>query len=144
MSTTVTIQVLEADRARDEVCFDDGPTACTVGRARDCGLRLPSDDEHCMISRRHCRIDMDPPAVWLLDLGSLNGTFLNGVCVGCGRGREPGDPSRGRRFRLYSGDEIRLGNTVLRVKIRHGSPPAETEGEGAGAGSWQGLCGACL
>src|SRR5262245_47041334 len=57
-------------------------TICTVGRADDCLLRVRGDAANLTVSRRHCLIDMDPPAVRVWDLGSLNGTFVNGRMIG--------------------------------------------------------------
>ena len=34
-----------------------------VGRASNCYLQLPSDEEHRTISRHHCLLDIDPPEV---------------------------------------------------------------------------------
>jgi pSer/pThr/pTyr-binding forkhead associated (FHA) protein len=49
-------------------------TVCTVGRAEDCFLRLPSEGESLTVSRRHCLFDINPPEVRVRDLGSRNGT----------------------------------------------------------------------
>ena len=53
-----------------------------------------------MLSRRHAAIVCEQNAWYLQDLGSLNGTFLNG------------EPVHDRRP-LADGDEIRLANLVL-------------------------------
>jgi pSer/pThr/pTyr-binding forkhead associated (FHA) protein len=45
-----------------------------VGRADDCGLRI--FEGH--ISRRHARLSIGTGGVWLRDLDSANGTFVNG------------------------------------------------------------------
>jgi CheY-like chemotaxis protein len=47
---------------------------CTVGRHPECGARL----DHSMISRRHCSFFLDQEQIWVEDLGSRNGTTLNG------------------------------------------------------------------
>jgi pSer/pThr/pTyr-binding forkhead associated (FHA) protein len=56
--------------------------------------------------------------VQVRDLGSRNGTFLNGASIG--RRTQPNKPKRvaGRAFpyfRAHDGDEIRIGDTVLRI-----------------------------
>lgn len=48
-----------------------------VGRALDCAVRLDSTD----VSRRHARILVSGDAATLEDLGSTNGTFVNGARI---------------------------------------------------------------
>jgi DNA-binding winged helix-turn-helix (wHTH) protein len=48
-----------------------------VGRSVDCSVRLDSTD----VSRRHARIMINDDAATIEDLGSTNGTFVNGVRV---------------------------------------------------------------
>jgi pSer/pThr/pTyr-binding forkhead associated (FHA) protein len=45
-----------------------------IGRAEECDVRPLSED----VSRRHCAIHVGPEEVWVEDLGSRNGTFVNG------------------------------------------------------------------
>lgn len=52
------------------------------------------------VSRRHARVYQQEGAVWLEDLGSRNGTFVNGLRLGAPR-------------RLESNDEVRLGQGVV-------------------------------
>jgi pSer/pThr/pTyr-binding forkhead associated (FHA) protein len=65
---------------------------------------------------------MDPPSVQVRDLGSLNGTYVNGELVG---GRlsqtKTNDPSEEPDwFPLHDGDELRIGqNARLRVEINY-------------------------
>jgi len=51
-----------------------------VGRAPDCGLVLASD----RVSRRHCEVAPGGDGCTLRDLGSSNGTRVNGVELGAG------------------------------------------------------------
>src|SRR5262245_43449835 len=58
-----------------------------LGRARGCAVRIPSAE----VSRQHCRLTVEDGLVRIKDLGSVNGTLLNGRKV---RGVEyvrPGD-----------------------------------------------------
>jgi pSer/pThr/pTyr-binding forkhead associated (FHA) protein len=70
------------------------PVRCddlVIGRS---GADLEVDDRG--VSRRHARLSRGPDGGWTLtDLGSTNGTFVNGVRV--------------RVARLRDGDEIRVG-----------------------------------
>lgn len=48
--------------------------ALTIGRTVPCDLILPDRE----VSRQHCRIELRPPTAWINDLGSSNGTFVDG------------------------------------------------------------------
>jgi hypothetical protein len=93
------------------------------GRAPDCHARLAASDASA--SRHHFLLEVNPPLARLRDLGSLNGTHVNGVRHG-GRhaGESPEDAAAGSRSEvdLRHGDEIRVGATVIRVEV--GAPPA--------------------
>ena len=68
--------------------------------------RAPLNDivlEEPGVSRQHAGIRGDSEGYWLADLGSRNGTFVNGKPVGA-------DPIRLRNF-----DRIELGGTATRV-----------------------------
>jgi predicted component of type VI protein secretion system len=45
-----------------------------VGRGTECDYQIC----HPLISRRHCAFDLRDGEIWVQDLGSLNGTYLNG------------------------------------------------------------------
>jgi pSer/pThr/pTyr-binding forkhead associated (FHA) protein len=115
MMPTVVLSVLEDKRVSQEFRFEEGRTACTVGRSLDCDLPLPADVFHWTVSRHHCRIEVRSSGVWVRDLGSLNGTYVNGLCIG-GRERAPAHEP-GRRFPLHTGDEVRVGDTILCVEV---------------------------
>ena len=85
----------------------EGRTVCTVGRSHDCLLQLPSKAGDLTASRRHCEIIVEPPEVTVRDLGSTNGTYLNGAAVGRQR---PGQL-------LHDGDSLRVGNSIFRVTV---------------------------
>jgi len=74
-------------------------TVTTVGRAP--GSTVAIDDQ--FLSQNHARIRLSDGAWWIEDLGSTNGTSVNGV-------RLTG-PSR-----VSVGDRIQLGDTVLEVQ----------------------------
>ena len=120
-----------------------GRTQCVVGRSRDCDLVVPAED--VTTSRHHCLLDMDTPAITVYDLGSTNGTLVNGEQVPPLRQSAAGARTRPGRA-LEVGDEIRLGGTVLRVWIV--DPPEAAADEEAGAVPAQvegtaGLCETC-
>jgi pSer/pThr/pTyr-binding forkhead associated (FHA) protein len=101
------------------------PAVCVLGRAEECRPRLPETMDHYDVSGHHCLLIVNPPAVQIMDLGSTNGTFVNGVKIGQ---RVPLRSTEGRvtfqpfcRRRLRDGDSIRLGRfTILRVHVQAG------------------------
>jgi pSer/pThr/pTyr-binding forkhead associated (FHA) protein len=64
----------------------------TLGRSAECTLQVPAAGA----SRRHASVDWHEGQAWLRDLGSTNGTFVNGE-------RIAGETC------LASGDRIRIG-----------------------------------
>jgi len=93
---------------------------CTVGRAADCRLRLPNEPPDLTASRHHCAITLGEAGASVRDLGSRNGTFLNGESIGqrpraAGAGAAPPElPARP----LHDGDSLRVGRSVFRVSVR--------------------------
>lgn len=75
-----------------------------IGRGHDCDLRINDGD----VSRHHCQLRVRGQEVTLSDLGSSNGTFLNGNRVLS-------------QVKLRSGDEIRLGK--FRALVDLGDQP---------------------
>lgn len=54
------------------------PSAVTIiGRRQDCDLCIPLMN----VSRRHCEINQDEGTLKVRDLGSKNGTFVNGTKI---------------------------------------------------------------
>jgi eukaryotic-like serine/threonine-protein kinase len=62
------------------------PAVYVVGPAAECYPRLPDALPYKDISRHHCLLSVNLPQLRLLDLGSTNGTFVNGARLG-----PPGD-----------------------------------------------------
>ena len=71
-----------------------------IGRGTDCDLRLRMHE----VSRHHCIIHVRPGDVSVLDLGSSNGTYLNGQRVRS-------------QATLHTGDELRLGDAVFLLDL---------------------------
>jgi serine/threonine-protein kinase len=110
-----------------EIAFE-GNTLCTIGRSEECHVRLPSDPDLLDVSRRHCLLAIDPPEARVCDLGSLNGTYVNGVKIGSRqRGTHPAErrpptgtdvgPAEATEVLLRDGDEVRVGGVVFRVGV---------------------------
>ena len=62
-----------------------------VGRALENEIQLEEDE---FASARHARLTPQRDGVWLEDIGSTNGTFVNGVRLKRSRRLEPGDVIR--------------------------------------------------
>jgi len=88
------------------------------GRGADCHARLASND--AASSRHHFMLEVNPPRARLRDLGSLNGTHVNGVRHGGRRASESPEDAAARsgvEVDLKDGDEIRVGATHIKVDI---------------------------
>lgn len=68
-----------------------------VGRSSDQDMVLVED----MVSRRHARILVDDEGVAIEDMGSTNGTFVNGERV--------------KRVRLSEGDRVLIGTSIMKL-----------------------------
>jgi serine/threonine-protein kinase len=95
----VTLRVLEGPYRGREFNFDHHDTFL-IGRSENAHLYLPDDR---FFSRHHCLLEIAPPQCFLRDLGSTNGTFVNGQKVS-------------ETF-LRNGDRIQGGMTVLQVEV---------------------------
>ena len=127
MSAKVTLTVVRGKFDGKEFEFTDR-TLCTIGRSSQCYLQLPSEPELLDVSRQHCLLDIDPPFVGVRDLGSLNGTYVNGRKIGQRRQPQTADEAiEANRLEcpLQEGDEITVGHTVFRVKISQGEQLAD-------------------
>ena len=80
----VTLRVLEGPYRGREFTFDHHDTFL-IGRSENAHLYLPDDR---FFSRHHCLLEIAPPRCFLRDLGSTNGTFVNGQKVVGGVGIE--------------------------------------------------------
>ena len=85
-------------REGTEFAVDSGPI--TIGRDQSNDIVVARDE---FASATHARVEPRGNGVWLEDLGSTNGTYLNGV-----RMKRP--------RRLQPGDVIRIGETDLRFE----------------------------
>jgi len=81
-----------------------------IGRGPDCDLRLGSSE----VSRHHCLLRVRGEEVTVSDLGSSNGTYLNGQRVRSQAALHSGDEIvLGKsRFLIDLGDQVDLGTSV--------------------------------
>jgi serine/threonine-protein kinase len=95
----VTLHVVAGPQTGRVFTFDQHDTFM-IGRSEDAQFCLPHDR---FFSRHHCILEIAPPQCFLRDLGSLNGTFVNGIKV--------------ETAHLKNGDRIQGGETVLEVEV---------------------------
>ena len=95
----VTLNVVAGPQTGRTFTFDQHDTFM-IGRSEDSHFCLPHDR---FFSRHHCIVEIAPPQAFLRDLGSTNGTFVNGLRV---------DTTY-----LKHGDRIQGGETVLEVQV---------------------------
>jgi serine/threonine-protein kinase len=115
----IAVRVPQGHHEDREYTFEE-PRHCVIGRADDCDIQLPRGSSYLDVSRHHCVLEIDPPHVQVRDLGSLNGTFVNGKKIGQRTGEEPRDKADSwdcAAHALKNGDELRLGHVILQVGI---------------------------
>ena len=80
--------------------FELDSAQLTIGRGRQNDIAIGTDE---YASARHARFEPRQDGVWVQDLGSTNGTYLNGTRLE-------------RPRRLAQGDVVRVGETDLRFE----------------------------
>jgi predicted component of type VI protein secretion system len=95
---TVKMVVVQGRPAGKTLVFPDG--VYYIGRGAECHIRPNSE----WVSRQHCVLRVSGPAVFIRDLGSRNGTLVNGVLL---------DGER----RLDRGDQVQVGPLVFEVSL---------------------------
>ncbi|CAN5738433.1 hypothetical protein BH20ACT11_BH20ACT11_03470 [soil metagenome] len=94
----------------------EGNGPWTVGRAEDNDIVIPDPN----ISRRHARLERHDSGFAVEDLGSTNGTLLDGAPIG--------------RERIDDGDEITFGHTPTTFNVRRSQPRGRQASYPGGAG----------
>lgn len=82
-----------------------------IGRSSDLDMVLVED----MVSRKHAKIVTDDRTVSIQDLGSTNGTFVNGEKI--------------RKVELKDGDRILIGTSIIKLVALDGQTNAMSETE---------------
>ena len=142
MPARVTLTVTAGPLAGRVFSYDRHDTFL-FGRSPDCHAELAANDTTA--SRHHFLLEVNPPGARLRDLGSLNGTHVNGQKHG-GRSRQESPEEAARRrlpeVDLRDGDHIRVGATVFEVAIeghRSTAPADAPEDGGSGLESLLGV-----
>jgi hypothetical protein len=93
----VVIKSADLDEGQD---YELDSAQLTIGRGGQNDIAIGTDE---YASARHARFEPRQDGVWVQDLGSTNGTFLNGTRLD-------------RPRRLAQGDIVRVGETDLRYE----------------------------
>ena len=127
MHTHVTLTAMDGMLSGKQYVFNKARN-CLIGSADDCEIRLPNELEYLTVSRHHCLLEVDPPEVRVRDLGSKNGTYVNGLRIGSKLAAELARDGgvRFTAFDLDNGDTLRVGDTNLWVAVREQPSAAET------------------
>ena len=107
MPATVTVTITKGELKSKQFNYSQ-KEILIVGRDNDCAVFFPEKT----VSRYHCLIDIAPPSIMVRDIGSKNGTYLNGKLIG----KRPKDmpieearKQRSKEFYVKSGDRLGLG-----------------------------------
>ena len=92
--------VVKSPDLSEDQDFELDSAQLTIGRGRQNDIAIATDE---YASARHARFEPRQDGVWVQDLGSTNGTYLNGARL---------DHPR----RLTQGDIVRVGETDLRFE----------------------------
>jgi len=90
------ISILYPEESRQTVQIPEN--GLLIGRSSDCYLCLADE----FISAKHCRIFLENEELFIEDLGSTNGTFIDGIQVG-------------KKSSLESGQKVQIGITELKI-----------------------------
>lgn len=116
MSASVHLQVRSSDGTSKSFALTEHDTFL-LGRMEDCHLCVPGDPQ---VSRHHFLLEACPPLASLRDLGSLNGTLVNGKkCGGRAKGETP-EQGALRQYpviELKDGDRIIVGQSTIEVRV---------------------------
>ena len=116
MSAQVQLKISQGEDIGKIFAFTEHDTF-VFGRMDDCHACIADDTQ---VSRHHFILEINPPAACLRDLGSLNGTWVNGEKCGARKAGETPEQGAKRRYpevTLRHGDRIKVGRTELEVSI---------------------------
>ena len=111
MSQSVLLKIIEGKLSGEEFVFEDnGPYL--IGRAHSCALRF-SDDVDLKMSRRHLILVLDDDEMRIRDLGSRNGTEVNGTRLPVGKINKVPEAKTAEDYVLKPGDVVKIGNLAF-------------------------------
>ena len=95
--STLIIKQKDKDEIRQQLVDD----VVTLGRVKANTITITGDTA---ISRQHCKFEQIDDKVYVTDMGSSNGTRVNGKDAGV------------ERIRLKDGDRVQIGSTIITVE----------------------------
>ncbi len=95
---TVKLRVVQGRPAGKTLVFAAGDYY--FGRGAECHVRPNSE----WVSRQHCLLRVCADSAWLRDLGSRNGTLVNGALLH-------------EEYRLCQGDQVQVGPLVFEIQL---------------------------
>lgn len=111
----IVLRVTSGPYEGQEFAVDRG---AVVGRSSRVTFPMPND---LLLSREHFQLDNSPPVCHLIDLGSTNGTKVNGLRV--------------ERVVVRAGDAIEAGDSTFSVHLLDPESDGLAEGDCAGCGA---------
>lgn len=105
---TAKMIVVQGRPAGKALVFSDG--TYYIGRGAECHIRPNSE----WVSRQHCVLRVVGSAIYIRDLGSRNGTLVNGALLE-------------RERRLSHGDQIQIGPLVFEVRLEDSGARAASQ-----------------
>ena len=91
-------EILKDGKPKQRIVVKEGESY--VGRADDCKIRIPSSN----VSRKHCKLTLKDRLAFVVDLQSVNGTFVNGAKIS-------------KSTKLREGDILLIGPITFRVMV---------------------------
>ncbi|MFM7097755.1 MAG: FHA domain-containing protein [Gemmataceae bacterium] len=92
------LEHLKDGKPGQRIVVKDGDSL--VGRSEECKIRIPASN----VSRRHCKLTLKDDLAFVVDLQSVNGTFVNGVKIT-------------KSTILREGDLLLIGSSSFKVVI---------------------------
>jgi len=115
MSDEVIFRAIGGALKDEEFVFEENGL-CLIGRSGDCALQIPKEKD-MRISRRHCLLIINPPKIRIRDLGSRNGTFINGEQAPAGTLGDVPEQMAPQDVILNHGDKVSIGETEFEILI---------------------------
>lgn len=106
-------------KGKDPIRFELTPGASTIGRVKANSVTITGDTA---ISRQHCKFERTPDGIFVSDMGSSNGTQVNGKKIG--EDRVP----------IKDGDKVQIGSTAITLE----DPASRRESRRAPGGASRG------
>ncbi|MCP5525427.1 MAG: FHA domain-containing protein [Verrucomicrobiales bacterium] len=115
----IRITILTKDRRETRTFAQDRLVIGRSGTSAQADVSLSGDS---CVSHRHARVELRPDGCWIIDLGSSNGTWVNGREI-----RDRGE------CRLQPTDRVRIGETELVFEGEPTAPAGGVPSSGRGA-----------